>query len=303
MPDPTFLGWSDDIHLASGVAINPQAAAHCVNDYGRSVAFIRGVHAAIKMLQERFLGQPLKILYAGCGPFATLLMATLVRFRDDPLELNFLDIHAGSLEGVHQLISHFGFDSQTIKLINADASSYQHTDAPHLIVAETMQKALEQEPQVAVTENLAPQLSCGGVFIPEKITVELGLADLSGETAKVASGASAIAGPRHVLGTLLELTAGATPLAASESTVEETAGQSLFKLGVFSVPQLENLAQLDLSLFTHIRVFSKYQLRDYESEITLPLKCHDIRALRGGDQLEVSYELGPYPKFCVSLAH
>ena len=80
-PDPTFLGWSDDIHLASGVAINPQAAAHCVNDYGRSVAFIRGVHAAIKILQARFSGQPLKILYAGCGPFATLIMATLVRFH------------------------------------------------------------------------------------------------------------------------------------------------------------------------------------------------------------------------------
>ncbi|MEH6568682.1 MAG: hypothetical protein V7709_06385 [Halioglobus sp.] len=285
------------------MAINPQAAAHCVNDTGRSVAFIRGVHSAIKALQGRFLDQPLKILYAGCGPFATLIMATLVRFRDDPLELNFLDIHAGSLESVQQLITHFGFGSQTIKLINADASSYQHTDAPHLIIAETMQKALEQEPQVAVTANLGPQLSCAGVFIPEKITVDLGLADLSGETAKVANGGSRIAGPRHWLGTLLELTAGATLVAASESADGKTEGKSLLNLGVFCVPQLENLAQLELALFTHICVFSKYKLRDYESEITLPLKCHDVKALGGGDQLRVSYELGPYPRFCVSHVH
>jgi hypothetical protein len=290
-PDRTFLGWSDDIHLSSGVAINPQAAAHCVNDYGRSVAFIRGVHAAIKALQTRFPGQALNVLYAGCGPFATLIMAVLERFRYEPMILNFLDIHASSLESVGRLIAHFGFDTQTINLLNADATGYQHTDAPQLIIVETMQKALEQEPQVAVTANLAPQLGLGGVFIPERITVELGLADLSGEAADIDRGGCGIACPRHLLGTMLELSAATT-----------TAAETL-NLGTFTVPQLDDLAQLDLAMFTHIHVFSHYQVHDYDSEITLPLKCHDVKALCGGDQLQVSYALGPYPKFCVSRAH
>jgi len=34
-PDPSFDAWADDSLLASGVAINPQAAAHCVLDYRR----------------------------------------------------------------------------------------------------------------------------------------------------------------------------------------------------------------------------------------------------------------------------
>jgi hypothetical protein len=176
-------------------------------------------------------------------------------------------------------------------LLNADATGYQHTDAPQLIIVETMQKALEQEPQVAVTANLAPQLGLGGVFIPERITVELGLADLSGEAADIDRGGCGIACPRHLLGTMLELSAATT-----------TAAETL-NLGTFTVPQLDDLAQLDLAMFTHIHVFSQYQVHDYDSEITLPLKCHDVKALCGGDQLQVSYALGPYPKFCVSRAH
>ena len=70
-PDPSFDAWAEDSLLDSGVAINPNAAAHCALDYQRSVVFIRGVYAAIKTLKLRFPETPLELLYAGCGPFAT----------------------------------------------------------------------------------------------------------------------------------------------------------------------------------------------------------------------------------------
>ena len=46
-----------------------------------------------------------------------------------------------------------------------------------------MQKSLEQEPQFAVTANLAPQLQANGIFIPQKVEVALCLAKLEDETA------------------------------------------------------------------------------------------------------------------------
>ena len=54
-PDPSFDAWAEDSLLDNGVAINPQAAAHCAIDYQRSVVFIRGVYAAIlkKILQKK----------------------------------------------------------------------------------------------------------------------------------------------------------------------------------------------------------------------------------------------------------
>ncbi len=92
-PDPTFDAWADDTFLQNGVAINPQAAAFCIMDYQRSVVFIRGVYSAIKTARRRFEGQSIKILYAGCGPFATLLLPLLTKFQPGELDIFFLDIH------------------------------------------------------------------------------------------------------------------------------------------------------------------------------------------------------------------
>ena len=78
-PDRSFDSDAGDVLLASGVAINPNAAAHCVNDYRRSVVFIRGVYAAIRLARRQFAPAPLRILYAGCGPYATLLLPLLTR--------------------------------------------------------------------------------------------------------------------------------------------------------------------------------------------------------------------------------
>lgn len=304
-PSPSFDAWAEDSLLENGVAINPQAAAHCAVDCERSVVFIRGVYAAINTLKSRNFDSPLQILYAGCGPFATLLLPLLGRFSSDELNLHLLDIHQQSLDSVKRLLNHFGYSSYAVQTIQGDACTYQHCGQLHLVIAETMQKSLEQEPQFAVTANLAPQLYPQGVFIPQRIDVELSLCDLARE--------KVILGERKNGWHELEKCVTRYPLATLCTLSPEGAFDELQqakaradKLGpqleptTVEIPMLPDIEQLDAALFTRICVFEQYRLGDYEAQITLPLKCHEMLPLTVGAQYRVNYQLGSYPKFNIA---
>lgn len=297
-PDRSFNSDAGDVLLGAGVAINPNAAAHCVSDYRRSVVFIRGVYAALEAARRQFAPAPLRILYAGCGPYATLLLPLLTRCKPGELTVHLLDIHPGSLQSVTRLISRFGLAGHDIHTVQADACSYRHPCELHLIIAETMQKALEQEPQLAVTANLVPQLCPQGVFVPQAITVELCLARYQRELESIKHGVpmSSKGSGRHPLATAICLTPGHIgDLIASASRDQET-GTTRLTLTTVELPQLTDLASYDLVLFTRVQVFGEYALDDFDSEITLPLKCHDMPGLSGGMRLQASYELGLYPR-------
>jgi len=306
-PDPGFDAWSGDSLLDSGVAINPQAAAHCIKDYQRSVAFIRGVYAAINALKLRFPDTPLEILYAGCGPFATLLMPMLGKFTPGELRLNLLDIHQRSLDSVELLLSHLGFCDHAVRTIKGDACHYKHDGKLHLVIAETMQKSLEQEPQFAVTANLAPQLWPAGVFIPQRIEVALCLANLEYEkelfdrSQRVDPQALEKHAGRYPLATVCTL----SPKRASDQLRSARYNALTTKLEleptIIVIPPVEDSARLDAVMFTRICIFEQYHLLDYESQITLPLKCHELESLIGGKSYRVSYQLGSYPKFNFEL--
>jgi hypothetical protein len=302
-PDPSFDAWAEDSLLNSGVAINPNAAAHCAKDYLRSTVFIRGVHAAIEALKTRFPGTPLEILYAGCGPFATLLLPILGKFSAGELNLNLLDIHQRSIDSVELLLTHFGLDTHTIRTIKKDACHYKHDQKLHLVVAETMQKALEQEPQFAVTANLAPQLCAGGIFIPQKIEVALCLADLEYErkqlrqSLQIAPRILDFARLRHPLATVCTLTPENAAGQIGTARHSTHSGALELKPSTVIIPPTADNTRLDAALFTRITVFASYCLDDYESQITLPLKCHELAILTEGARYRVSYQLGSYPRF------
>jgi len=303
LPDPSFDAWAGDTLLGNGVAINSSAAAHCAIDYQRSATFIRGTYAAIETLKLRFPKAPLEVLYAGCGPFATLLLPILGKFSAGELRLNLLDIHQRSIDSVELLLTHFGLESHVVRTIREDACHYNHGQQLHLVIAETMQKSLEQEPQFAVTANLAPQLCPGGIFIPQRIDVAMCLADLNYErelfkqSTRLDQSVPDFDSLRHSIATVCTLT---PENAASQiDTARHCADTGAIELRPITVtmPPAANTDRLDAALFTRIIVFEGYRLVDYESEITLPLKCHGLATLTEGTRYRVSYQLGSYPRF------
>ena len=307
-PDASFDAWAGDAILPDGVAINPRAAAHCVTDYRRSVVFIRGVHAAIRSAIARFPDTPIDILYAGCGPFATLLLPLLTKFKTSELSIHLLDIHQQSLDSVDCLLRALDLTAYEVSRVKADACTYRHAGSLHLIIAETMQKSLEQEPQFAVTVNLAPQLHPQGIFVPQIIEVELCLAQLQQEQAnyrkaqEIKRDAMPNPGTRYPLATVMTLSPQQAISHLRRSSHDPARDKTRLQLATVEIPAVADIEHFDALLFTRIQVFSGYRLQDYEAEITLPLRCHELSPLLAGTIYHVSYELGSYPKFCFTPA-
>ena len=296
---------SNDILLASGKAIAPQDAARCVLDFSRTTKFLQGTYAAILAARKRFPDTTIEILYAGCGPFAPLAIPLTSRFSSTEIQFTLIDIHKRSLAAAQHIFQAFGLTAFVRNHIECDAASYQHetTHPLHMVLTETMQAALEKEPQVAISMNLAPQLCPGGLFIPERIAIDACLGDLSKEFTIIPAEAdvpTSWVGPvteRHriQLGRLLELTAESCRDLAAVGCNEGHSDLDCFQ-NIIDVP-MDVGKELNLMLLTAITVFDSITLSDYESGITHPRILSDLGKISRGARIEFAYSLGQQPGF------
>lgn len=160
----------------NGIAIGTYWAALCLDDFMRTRQFVRGIHEAMKdklMLQQ----EPIHIMYAGTGPFATLLLPLIFRYPKERFRYTFMEINQNTFNILKTVVKGFGLDEYPINLVLADASTYtiDKHDAPDIIISETMQNALANEQQVPIFLNLMQQAKEETIFIPEKINVYIGL--------------------------------------------------------------------------------------------------------------------------------
>lgn len=294
-----------DTFTGSGKALSPRGAILCLIDYARTSAFLKGVYAAIREAQKRFPDSAIHVLYAGCGPFAPLFIPLCTQFGADRIQFTLLDIHKKSLDAVKRILDVLGLSSYARELIECDAASYKHsgTKPVHIVVTETMQRALAKEPQAAITSNLVPQLCEGGILVPEKISLDASLADAKREQTFFPAEATeseideiqAKGGRSRIfIGNILELTAESSKDFALPRVQGGPSEPASLRAATLRLPRSVEKPYVIL-LLTTVKVFGSIVLQDYDSSLTYPIVLRDLDGAQAGARIEFSYSLGARP--------
>jgi len=272
-----------DIDLPSGKAVSAIKAAHCLMEIDRTRKFLRGIHQAICQFLDERPNQTVNILYAGCGPYATLLTPLTTFFTEQQVRFTMLDVNAESLDAVHLLYSELGMLDYVVDFVCTDATRYQIPEDVKfdMVISETMLNALRKEPQLAIMNNLIPQLNPQAIFIPENITVEAILTRWEEEY-------------NHFTVPDYE------PKRIKAGLVYSTSREfQLPRPVVLQVPASETHNRLDL--FTEITVFGKEVLTTYNCSLTMPLAVCKLENQKEDLAVTFEYVMSDKPGFTHKL--
>lgn len=269
-----------DILLPSGKAISPTGAAHCLLELQRTAVFIRGIYKAILQLKQSFPDQQLHILYAGCGPYATLVTPFTTLFGPEEISFHLLDINERSLAASKKLYKALDIEAYVAEWICADATQYKFPkdQAIHLVISETMLNALKKEPQVEIMLNLIPQMQEKAIFIPENITVSAQLLNRKEERRRLAE--FDFIPERINLGDIYSIgRADCKPHTAV----------------AIQIPK-EVLHEQSIQLLTDITTFEEERLGIYQCSLNMPVEIGNALEF-AGRTISFNYHMGEVPGF------
>ena len=284
-----------DTFTPAGKALSVRNAARCLWDFMRTSRFLQAVHAGILASQQRFPHQRIEVLYAGSGPFAPLAIPLMLCFSPEQVRFTIMDIHQEAIDAVHQILIALNLAMAGANLIVADATTYvpPADQRFHVLVSETMKKALDEEPQVAITRHLTKFLHPEGVLIPERIVVRACLADARREMRFIRpDGSSTPARVRYDLGIIGE--ASLDTLRSLSDTIDPA---SFLPPVTITIPQNRPATTTTFFLLTHITTFGTIHLDDYDSGLSYPTVLEPLTNLPPGTSIAFHYVLGDHPRF------
>jgi hypothetical protein len=276
---------------SNGLALSPKMAAMCADDFVRTIQFIRGLRAAIVDVRKRYPDRPVRVLYVGCGPCATLAVPLMALFSPKEATFTLLDIHRESIESVKSIVGTLGLTNSVTKFETQDASSYRVDPErpPDVILLEVMQACLDSEPQVAITRHLVAQAP-NAVLIPEEVRVDLTLVDPSSEFDVDHLGRGEGAAQRDRIPVT-------SVFVVNRKTVDSWKGNCSNLLPGSAGRLPDSMEQrYQPMLFTTIRVYKNHILKDYDSGLTCPKRLSIEGSIKAGDTIQFHYELGQQPR-------
>lgn len=275
----------EHISTSAGRAVSPYGAAFCIVDMIRTRKFMLGLKAAIEARRIAQPNRPVRVLYAGTGPFATLLLPLTCFFRPDELQMVLLDINPRSLFYLKKLLQQLELGAYVAAIEEADALTYRIPDAlqPDILLSETMKAALLDEPQLMVCAALLKQCTSDPLLIPASITVACCLA-------------GNLMNPAHELlnlGALLNLNKDFALAATTETSKPEILVGPVW----IQVPATNERFNR-LVLTTSITVFEQHVIGLNESGLTMPVTvCPIDKSINTPTQIGFRYVVASEPYF------
>lgn len=260
------------IYTDHGIVIGIESAANCLSDAKRTITFLRGIHQAISDRLPR--SKPVKILYAGCGPFATLFTPLTAQFSTQEVSATLVDINSASLRTVEKLLNNLSLDAYIDELIETDLTKGEIALKAEydIIISETMQFALKSECQVPITRNLVRFLTLGGTFIPVQIDISACLVDSSNISNEQGCGVS--------LGNVYSLNFKNMPLKGHSRRLSLPKDPKRF-----------------LQFLTDIQVYKRHKIAQSESGLTVPYNYGELR--QDASMIDVKYVESSFPDWKV----
>ena len=277
--------YRSDIHLEAGLAIATEWAVRCVDDLERTKTFIKGTAEAIEDRLHQQEG-PVHLLYAGTGPYATLVLPLLSVFTPAQLQLTLIEINDQSYQSIRHIFNQPAFASYTQEILKGDASTLQLTQPENydILLSETMKNTLNREPQVPITVNLLRQLRPDALLVPQRITVELATMDIKDQEMFW------IQKPNPV-GILME----SSREALAEQLNADIAGMTFPEVMV-EIAEERLKGKSTLALITEIHIFGTQYLRFNKSGLTIPDHILGLEDIQHTDlTFKARYELLPEP--------
>ena len=273
----------------NGLAVSPKWAEMCLDEFVRTIQFLRGLNTAIQTVKTHSNGQPVRVLYIGCGPFASLALPLMSLYSAEEVVFTLIDIHHESADSVMRITTHFGLADRIESLRVTDALTYQvdPVNPPDILVMEIMQASLDKEMQVPVARHILQQAP-SVIMVPEEIHVEVKLIEPSVEySAMFSSDVEALARSRQTVGRVFSLT---------KETVSAWAGieADVLPAAMIKIPEYSSDTH-QLSMFTEIVTYGQHRLNNRDTSLTAPQVHASIVSTTPGDHIQFEYQLGQCP--------
>jgi len=148
----------------------------CLDDACRTKQFIKGLFKIVENLCPT-TNNPIHILYAGTGSFATLILPLLSKYTEHEVHVTLLEINKNSIENVKHILNQLEFQNHIKDIVCEDATKYEIKTKVDIVLSETMQHSLLRELQVPIMLNLMKQTNGDSIMIPEEILLSLAFVD------------------------------------------------------------------------------------------------------------------------------